>query len=51
MILVHWNPENIDYPLFPNLRSIGITVYDTMIFPCSVFYLVPVTYMELLKRC
>lgn len=49
MILVHWNPENIDYPLFLNLGSIGITVYDTMTVPCSVLYLVPVIYMELLE--
>jgi len=48
MILVHGNPENIDYPLLPNLGSIGIMVYDTITVLCNVFYLVPVIYMELL---
>lgn len=51
MILVDWNPENIDYPLFPNLGAVGIMVYDTITVPCSVFYLVPVIYMALLSRC
>lgn len=51
MILLHWNPENTDYPLFPNIGSIGITLYDTITVPRSVFYLVSVIYMELLQRC
>lgn len=51
MILVDWNPENIDYPLFPNLGAVGIIVYDTITVPCSVFYLVSVIYMALLYRC
>lgn len=51
MILVDWYPENIDYPLFPNLGTVGTMVYDTITVPCSVFYLVPVIYMALLWRC
>lgn len=51
MVLVDWNPENIDYPLFPNLEAVGIMVYDTITVACSVFYLVPVIYMALLYRC
>lgn len=49
MILVRWNPENKDYPLFLYFiqKSIGITVYSTMTVPCGV----PVIYMELLWRC
>lgn len=51
MVLEDWNPENIDYPLFPNLEAVGIMVYDTITVACSVFYLVPVIYMALLYRC